>query len=70
MSDETPAKPKVTILPARRAKGAFSAEDWSLKRSGLAGKTELLDASADIGRSGWRTFAAPWLAASKPTRPR
>jgi hypothetical protein len=31
--------PPVKILPAARAKGAFSAEAWSVKRSGLASKS-------------------------------
>lgn len=35
MSDE----PKVTRLPARKAKGAFDAQAWSVKRTNLGGKT-------------------------------
>jgi hypothetical protein len=31
--------PPVKVLPAARAKGAFSAEAWSVKRSGLASKS-------------------------------
>lgn len=45
-----PRTPKITILPARHAKGAFCAAKWSLSRLSDANKTALQKATLKEGK--------------------